>query len=105
MTMPSTRAVHVYHNAFEDEMRYVASIIVSSRMPMDEVLDKVYQDTNTIHQPWVKNESVVLSAAVEEAGGCRSTSRGDRINIVEAGGGSIWYEVATFGFDRIVAPI
>jgi len=97
-------AIHVYHNTFGDDMRYVASLSCDDSVRTDVALDVAYRNTNTIEAAWVKGDAVQVAQEVSDAGGCRSTSIGDRMLVVKANGDSQWYQVAMAGFDEIEDP-
>lgn len=97
-------AATVYHNAFGDSMKYVASLSFDETEAFGNMLDATYNQTNSYETPWMLNESVSISTDVKRDGGCRSTSVGDRICLVEADSTVHWFEVTGFGFDPIEDP-
>ena len=73
---------------------------------IDDVLEDVYQDTNSINHHWSENESILFCRKAFD-GRHRSTSVGDTITLWTIDDGKQEYHskwrVAPFGFDMIDA--
>ena len=73
---------------------------------IDDVLEDVYQDTNSINHHWSENETILFCRKAFD-GRHRSTSVGDTIALWTIDDGKQEYHskrrVASFGFDRIDA--
>ena len=71
---------------------------------IDNILEDVYQDTNSINHHWSENESILFCRKAFD-GRHRSTSVGDTITLWTIDDGEKEYHskwrVASFGFDRI----
>lgn len=98
--------LHIYHNVFGDSMRHVASLKCNPREPSKVLLEKAFRYTNNISDSWITNDVVDVASEVKKEGGCRSTSVGDIINLVEPDpiNNSVWFKVAACGFEPIEEP-
>ena len=71
---------------------------------IDDLLEDVYQDTNSINHHWSENESILFCRKAFD-GRHRSTSVGDTIALWTIDDGKQEYhskwKVASFGFDKI----
>lgn len=52
-------AATVYHNAFGDSMKYVASLSFDETEAFGNMLDATYNQTNSYETPWIDRKSVV----------------------------------------------
>lgn len=93
---------HVRHHSFGASGECVAIVSFDYEISLHSALDAAYRDTNTIDQPWWNNENVEMVGRAKLAGGCRSTSVGDRIEIERDDGTTELYSVDYIGFSRIL---
>ena len=95
------------------QMHWVADVALKPRpvddadeKTIDDLLEDVYQDTNSINHHWSENETILFCRKAFD-GRHRSTSVGDTIALWTIDDGKQEYhskwKVASFGFDRIDA--
>lgn len=92
----------VQHHSFGDSGECVAIVSFDYEISLKFALDVAYKDTNSIDYPWKYNHNVEMVGPAKLAGGCRSTSIGDRIEIEMDDGSAELYEVSPIGFSRIL---
>ena len=92
----------VRHHSFGDSGECVAIVSFDYEIRLKTALDAAYRDTNTIDRRWWENENVEMVGPAKLAGGCRSTSVGDRIEVEMDDGATELYEVSPIGFSRIL---
>ena len=95
------------------QMHWVADVALkpipvddADEKTIDDLLEDVYQDTNSINHHWSENETILFCRKAFD-GRHRSTSVGDTIALWTIDDGKQEYHskwrVASFGFDRIDA--
>ena len=95
------------------QMHWVADVALkpipvddADEKTIDDLLEDVYQDTNSINHHWSENETILFCIKAFD-GRHRSTSVGDTIALWTIDDGKQEYhskwKVASFGFDRIDA--
>ena len=95
------------------QMHWVADVALkpipvddADEKTIDDLLEDVYQDTNSINHHWSENETILFCRKAFD-GRHRSTSVGDTIALWTIDDGKqeyhIKWKVASFGFDRIDA--
>ena len=95
------------------QMHWVADVALkpipvddADEKTIDDLLEDVYQDTNSINHHWSENETILFCRKAFD-GRHRSTSVGDTIALWTIDDGKQEYhskwKVASFGFDRIDA--
>ena len=93
--------VEVFHSAFGDGFRFVASFENNEGFSVERVLEQVYMLTNTINVNWIENPGLEVAEEVLAKGGARSTSVDDFMKVAFEDGSEKWYKVAGFGFDEV----
>jgi len=93
---------NVQHHSFGDSGECVAIVSFDYDIRLKPALDMAYFLTQTIDHPWWNNENVKMVGSAKLAGGCRSTSIGDRIEIEMDDGTTELYGVDYIGFSRIL---
>lgn len=91
----------VQHHSFGDSGECVAIVSFYYDIRLKPALDAAYVLTNTIDRPWWEQPGVEMVGSAKLAGGCRSTSVGDRIEIEMDDGTAELYGVDYIGFSRI----
>ena len=115
MTNFTKAVVHHRDDMFGEpyQMHWVADVALkpipvddADEKTIDDLLEDVYQDTNSINHHWSENETILFCRKAFD-GRHRSTSVGDTIALWTIDDGKQEYhskwKVASFGFDRIDA--
>lgn len=96
--------VQVFHTAFEATARHVASL--SSNQPVELALDEAFTATQNVDSSWVTSRgqmgvSVEPTEDVLKQAGCRSTSVGDYVRVVDERGQESYFRCCGAGWKPI----
>lgn len=93
---------NIQHHSFGDSGECVAIVSFYYDIRLKTALDAAYILTQSIDNPWWDYPTVEMVGPAKLAGGCRSTSLGDRIEIEMDDGTTELYGVDYIGFSRIL---
>jgi hypothetical protein len=87
-------SLEIFHTIFETAPRHVATLVTTS--PLDDALEAAFEGTQNVEGSWVldggfNGVKVTPSPEVIAAQGCRSTSPGDYVRVVNAQGSESFY--------------
>lgn len=90
----NTMSLEVFHTIFETAPRHVATLV--TRLPLDDALEAAFEGTQNVEGSWVldggfNGVTVTPSPQVSAAQGCRSTSPGDYVRVVDGQGRESFY--------------
>jgi hypothetical protein len=87
-------SLEIFHAAFEQVPRHVATLI--TQLPLEDALEAAFVGTQNVDDSWVhaggfNGVRVTPTQEVIDAKGCRSTSPGDFVRVVDAQGVESFY--------------
>ena len=94
--------IRIFHKAFENEIKHVATMNMPINKNIDETLEYVFKRTQNLNEAWIsENVGFNMLPTVET----RSTSCGDIIEILNQNNVSNLYVVMGKGFKQITPQI
>jgi hypothetical protein len=98
-------AAHVHHHAFDEPGNCVAVVTLPPNLTAIDALQFAYDQTNSHEGPWYQNTPTVKPRPEnwESPTGCRSTSIGDEIVLVDDRDTRQRHRVARAGFTPVAA--
>ena len=94
--------IRIFHKAFENEIKHVATMKMPTNKNIDETLEYVFKRTQNLNEAWItENVGFNMLPTVET----RSTSCGDIIEILNQNNVSNLYVVMGKGFKKITPQI
>lgn len=96
--------IEVFHAAFETTPEHVASL--TSPQSVESALEEAFTGTQNLETSWVesrgqRNVRVEPTESVLQRQGCRSTSVGDYVRIIDAQGQESFYRCGGCGWSLI----
>ena len=101
----NTMSLEIFHTIFETAPRHIATLVTT--LPLDDALEAAFEGTQNVEGSWVldggfNGVTVTPSPEVIAAQGCRSTSPGDYVRVVDAQGSESFYRCRGQGWAPIV---
>lgn len=98
------KTMELFHVAFEDQPQQVATLSVDYEI--EDALEFIFRATQNVDSSWVEaanreGSPIKPSPSVVTLQGCRSTSVGDYVRVVEEGGTETFWRCAPAGWRQI----
>jgi hypothetical protein len=101
----NTMSLEIFHTIFETAPRHVATLVTT--LPLNDALEAAFKGTQNVEGSWVldggfNGVTVTPSPEVIAARGCRSTTPGDYVRVVDAQGSESFYRCRGQQWARIL---